>query len=89
MALNFEELVRHTAQELFAGMAVIFLGAGASVGSDSERTAGRGVPGSDALTEAVAKQFSIDLRYEPDGNLLDALRPVASLAVGKRDERQS
>jgi hypothetical protein len=54
-ALNFEELTRQTAQELFDGTAVIFLGAGASMGHDSERAAGKGVPGSGALTEAVAE----------------------------------
>jgi hypothetical protein len=71
---------------LFGGTAVIFLGAGASVGDDSERAAGKGVPGSGALTEAVAEQFDIQLKYDADGNLLSALRPVASLAVNKRDE---
>lgn len=84
--MNFEELARQTAQEVFDGTAVIFLGAGASVGSDSERTSGRGVPGSGALTKAVAKRFGIDLKYDADGNLLSALRSVASLAVKQRDE---
>lgn len=84
--MNFAELARQTAQELFDGTAVIFLGAGASVGSDSERTAGRGVPGSGAITKAVAGRFGIDLKYDADGNPLSALRPVASLAVKKRDE---
>ena len=84
--LNFEELARQTAQELFGGTAVIFLGAGASVGDDSERAAGKGVPGSGALTEAVAERFDIQLKYDADGNLLSALRPIASLAVKKRDE---
>lgn len=86
MTLNFAELARQTAQELFDGTAVIFLGAGASVGSDSERTVGRGVPGSGALTKAVAERFGIDLKYDADGNPLSALRPVASLAVKKRGE---
>jgi hypothetical protein len=83
--LNFEELARQTAQELFDGTAVIFLGAGASMGDDSERAVGKGVPGSVALTEAIAKQFGIELKYDGDGNLLSRLRPVASLAVQKRD----
>ncbi len=84
--MNFDDLVRQTAQELFDGTAVIFLGAGASVGADSERATGRGVSGSGALTKAVAERFGIDLKYDADGNLLSALRPVASLAVKKRDE---
>lgn len=84
--MNFEELVHQTAQEVFDGTAVIFLGAGASVGDGSERAAGRGVPGSGTLTKAVAERFGIDLKYDADGNLLRTLRPVASLAVKKRDE---
>lgn len=84
--MNFEELARQTAQELFNGTAVIFLGAGASVGSNSERTAGRGVPGSGALTKAVAERFDIDLKYDADGKPLSTLRRVASFAVKKRDE---
>ncbi len=84
--MNFDDLVRQTAQELFDGTAVIFLGAGASVGADSERATGRGVSGSGALTKAVAERFGIDLNYDADGNLLSTLRPVASLAVKKRDE---
>ncbi len=82
--MNFEELARQTAQELFDGTGVIFLGAGASVGADSERAVGKGVPGSGALTEAVAKRFGIELKYDADGSLLSALRPIASLAVKER-----
>jgi hypothetical protein len=87
VALNFEELARQTAQELFEGTAVIFLGAGASIGADSERAIGRGVPGSGALTKAVAERFGIDLRYDADGNLLSVLRSIATFAVkNRRDE---
>jgi len=84
--LNFEELARQTAQELFDGTAVIFLGAGASMGDDSERADGKGVPGSSALTKAIASRFGIELKYDADGNLLNALRPIASLGGKERDE---
>ncbi len=85
--MNFKELARQTAQELFDGTAVIFLGAGASVGDESERAAGKGVPGSSALTKALAERFGVELRYDADGNLLSGLRPVASFAVkNRRDE---
>lgn len=84
--MNLEVLARMTARELFDGTAVVFLGAGASVGDDSEREAGEGVPGSSSLTKALAEEFDIDLDYGADGNLLDFLRPVASLAVKRRDE---
>ncbi len=84
--MNFEELARQTAQELFDGTAVIFLGAGASVGDESEGVAKKGVPGSGALMEALAKRFGVELKYDADGNLLSGLRPVASLAVKNRDE---
>lgn len=84
--MNFKELARMTAQELYDRTAVVFLGAGASVGDDSEREAGRGVPGSGSLVQALAQQYCIPLRYDADGNLLDTLRSVASLAVKNRDE---
>lgn len=84
--MNFEELVRQTAQELLDGTAVIFLGAGASMGDDAERAAGKGVPGVGKMTEAIAKQFDVDLKSDADGNLLSTLRGVASVAVQKRDE---
>jgi tetratricopeptide (TPR) repeat protein len=86
MTLSFEELARQTAQDLFDGTAVIFLGAGASVGDDSERAVGKGVAGSGTLTKAIAKRFGIELKYDSDGNLLSPLRPVASLAAKRRDQ---
>jgi hypothetical protein len=82
--LTFEELVRQTAQDLYDGTAVIFLGAGASMGDGSERAAGKGVPGSGALTETIAKRFGIELKYDANGNLLSTLRPTASLAAAHR-----
>ena len=86
MPVNFEELARMTARELSNRTAVVFLGAGASVGDDSERAAGKGVPGSGSLAEALAEEYDIALKYDAGGNLLSALRPVASLAARKRDE---
>jgi hypothetical protein len=35
--LDFEDLIQQTAQDLLEGKAVIFLGAGASMGNDEER----------------------------------------------------
>lgn len=83
--MNFEELARMTAKELYNRTAVVFLGAGASMGDDSERSSNRGVPGSSSLVEALAQEFGIELKYDSDGNLLDTLRGVASLAVNNRD----
>lgn len=74
------------AQELYNRTAVVFLGAGASMGDDLERKANRGVPGSGSLVKALAQEYYIELRYDGDGNLLDTLRPIASLAATKKDE---
>jgi SIR2-like domain len=82
--LTFEELVRQTAQDLYDGTAVIFLGAGTSMGEGSERAAGKGVPGSGALTETIAQWFGIELKYDSGGNLLSTLRATSSLAATHR-----
>ena len=86
VVLNCEELAQLTARELYDGTAVIFLGAGASMGNDSEHKAGKGVPGSGTITNALAKQFDIDLERDADGNPSRSLRQVASFAVTKRDK---
>lgn len=84
--MNVEELARMAARELYDGTAVVFLGAGASMGDESERESGEGLPGSGSLTESLAKEFAIELKYDADGDLLDGLRPIASLAVKRRDQ---
>ena len=76
--MEFEDLVRQAAQDLFDETAVVFLGAGASIGK-SERDGERGVPGSGALTEELIRRFDLD----PAG--ASTLRRAASLAVRKRD----
>ncbi len=78
--MEFDELVRQAAQDLFDGTAVVFLGAGASMGDDSERAEGKGVPGSGALVEEVVRRFGLDPKDATN------LRRAASLAVDKRDE---
>ena len=84
--INFEELAKMTAQGLYRGTAIVFLGAGASMGDDSERKSDKGVPGSASLVKGLARENGIKLRYDGDGNLLDTLRPIASLAAEKQDE---
>lgn len=75
------------AREIHDGTAVVFLGAGASMGNESERESGKGLPGSGSLTETLAEEFDLKLKlkYDSDGNLLSTLRAIASLAVSKRD----
>lgn len=84
--MNCKELARQTARELYDGTAVIFLGAGASMGSDLEHNVDKGVPGSGAIANMLAERFDIDLGSDADGNPLSTLRQVASLAVKNRDE---
>lgn len=74
------------ARELYNRTAIVFLGAGASMGDESERESGRGLLGSGGLTKALAAEFNIDLEHDSDGNLLSGLRKTSSLAVKKRDE---
>lgn len=76
--MEFEDLVRQAEQDLFGETAVVFLGAGASMG-DPTRDKGKGVPGSGALTKDLIGQFHLD----PVGT--NTLRRSASLAVKKRD----
>jgi len=82
--LDLAELARQTAREIAEGKAVIFLGVGASVGTESERIEGKGVLSSGELTRAIAEHFGVDLQYDGGGELVSTLRGVASRAVLKR-----
>lgn len=76
--MEFEDLVRQAAQDLFEGTAIVFLGAGASMGNPT-RDEGKGVPGSGTLTKELIGRFGLDTK---DAN---TLKRTASLAVRKRD----
>jgi tetratricopeptide (TPR) repeat protein len=82
--LNLAELARQTAREIAEGKAVIFLGVGASVGTESEWNEGKGVLSSGELTRAIAERFGVNLQYDGGGELASTLRGVASLAVLER-----
>jgi hypothetical protein len=84
--LDFEDLIQQTAQDLLEGTAVIFLGAGASMGNDEERASGKGVPSAGEMTEAIAKRFGVPPKYDADGNLSSSLSGIASRVDKKRGE---
>jgi hypothetical protein len=82
--LDLAELARQTAREIAEGKAVIFLGVGASVGTESEWNEGKGVLSSGELTRAIADRFGVNLQYDGGGELESTLRGIASLAVLER-----
>ncbi|MDP9383127.1 MAG: SIR2 family protein [Chloroflexota bacterium] len=74
--LDLRGLAEHTAQLLADGTITIFLGAGASAGTEEEQKAGKGAPSTSDLKKAI-----IELAGLPETDLKRDLDVVASSAV--------
>ena len=77
--MDSKGLAWQIAGELSNDTAVIFLGVGASRGTESERSVGKGVAGSNDLMRAIADRFGVELKES------STLRGVASVAEKNRD----